>query len=82
MSVIEHPIGLLSEQHHAFAERVAACIAIIINGARTRGKSPAGQNVEEEGVGKNPGQTGRSLVLRVGRRTQSGVRPVCRLNSL
>src|ERR1700730_607777 len=49
--ITDHPSGLKSEQHHAFAERVAWHTAIIINGARIRSKSPTGQNLEEEGVG-------------------------------
>jgi hypothetical protein len=55
----------MSEQHHAFAERVAAHIAIIINGARTRGKSATGQNIEEEGVGSGSAciWNGRRLLL-------------------
>ena len=51
MAVEEHPIGLLTEKHHAIAERVASYVAIIINTVLVPGKSPTGQNVQEESVG-------------------------------
>lgn len=77
MSVLEHPIGLLSEQHHAFADRVAAHIAIIINGARTHGKSQTGQNVEEEGVGVGSACIwyGRKLIV-TAKHVIEGAKPV------
>jgi S1-C subfamily serine protease len=63
--VVEHPTGLMSEKHHAFAEKVASYTAVIINKARTRGRSATGQNIEEEGVGVGSGciWNGRKLIL-------------------
>lgn len=43
--------GLMLEQHHAFAEKVASCVTFIVNTVRTCAISPAGRNLEEEGVG-------------------------------
>jgi hypothetical protein len=51
VSVLDHPVGLLSEKHHAFAERVASHVTMIINGARVRTRSAAGHIHEFEGVG-------------------------------
>ena len=77
MPVVEHPIGLLSEQHHAFADRVAAHIAIIINGARRHGKSQTGQSVEEEGVGSGSACVwrGKKLIL-TAKHVIEGAQPV------
>lgn len=51
MDVADDPAGLLSEKHHAFAEKVASYTAIVINRARVCGQSPSGENREEESIG-------------------------------
>ncbi len=55
----------MSEKHHAFAEKVASHIAVIINGVRVCGKTPTGENREEEGVGIGSAVlwNGRKLIL-------------------
>jgi hypothetical protein len=45
MSSIEHPLGLNSEIHHAFSERVAWQTALVINAVRQQETLPTGQVV-------------------------------------
>jgi len=65
MAVADNPIGLMSEKHHAFAERVASHVTMIINGARVRTRSAAGHTHEFEGVGAGSALLcqGRKIIL-------------------
>jgi hypothetical protein len=65
MTVIEHPIGLNSEQHRAFTENVFWQTVGVVNLVRVTGKTPAGTTVsaEEMGTGSACRWKGRKLVL-------------------
>jgi hypothetical protein len=51
VSTVEHPLKLNSEQHHAFAERVAWHTVFVINGIHVSAVNPAGGTVWSEPVG-------------------------------
>ena len=51
MDLIEHPIGLNSEIHHAIAERVAWHTALVINTVRQQTTLATGQTASWEAVG-------------------------------
>jgi len=65
VAVIEHPIGLNSEQHRAFAERIFSQTVGIVNLVRTIGKTASGKavSVEEMGTGSVCRWGNRRLVL-------------------
>jgi hypothetical protein len=65
MAVIEHPIGLNSEQHRAFTEKVFWQTVGVVNLVRVTGKTPAGRTVsaEEMGTGSACRWKGRKLVV-------------------
>jgi hypothetical protein len=65
MAVIEHPIGLNSEQHRAFTEKVFWQTVGVVNLVRVEGQTPAGKtiSVEEMGTGSACRWKERKLVL-------------------
>lgn len=65
MASIEHPIGMNSEQHRAFTEKVFSQTVGVVNLLRVQGKTAAGKTmlVEEMGTGSACRWKGRRFVL-------------------
>jgi hypothetical protein len=62
---VDHPIGVNSEQHRAFTEKVFWQTVGVVNMVHVRGKTGTGQpvSVEEMGTGSTSQWKGRKLVL-------------------
>lgn len=65
MSTSEHPLALSSEQHHAFAERVASHTVTVVNRVWRIGTAPNGKQIAEQppGMGAACCWKGQKLIL-------------------
>lgn len=65
MSTSEHPLGLRSGQHHAFAERVASHAVTVVNRVWRVGKAHNGKQIAEQapGMGAACRWKGEKLIL-------------------